>query len=117
MFSLHNSPDIHKMIYFGEYLSQDEPRNSRVLPVCLPWNENDPELDTIKEVMKLTVTGWGKVTNDIEVFTKSLLDNSAGSRTLKKVELPLTFAGSAADKKCPRDGEEIQFCAGGLKGM
>ena len=84
--------------------------------MCLPWKSTEPDIDNIKEVFKITITGWGKITNNNKESLDALIDHSVLSRTLRKVELPLTITGTKSHENCPKCNSTIQFCAGGLKG-
>ena len=87
------------------------------MPVCLPWKKTDPKIDSIDENSLLTITGWGKITNDNRKSLKAYEDYSVATRTLRKVEIPITIPGTPASTKCKTNDNEIQFCAGGIKGM
>ena len=43
--------------------------NSVVMPICLPWDIDDPKLGSLKEGSKLTIAGWGKI-SDSEIKNK-----------------------------------------------
>ena len=85
--------------------------------MCLPWKKNDPKIDTIDEGSLITITGWGKITNDNRKSLKAYLEYSVATRTLRKVEIPITQPGTPASKKCKTNDTNIQFCAGGIKGI
>ena len=83
----------------------------------MPWKSNDPHIDSIEEGSKLSIIGWGKITNDNRASLKAYLDHSVASRTLRKVELPVAVPGTTVYKKCRAKDLEIQFCAGGIRGL
>ncbi len=60
-------------------LSQDSPSLSRVTPVCLPWKPNDPGSD-LSQFKEATVTGWGRVTNNLTEAEINLKELKASSR-------------------------------------
>ena len=89
---------------------------SAVVPVCLPWKESEPTIENLKKSSKLTVTGWGRVTNNNYKSKKAYLELSVATRTLRKVELPLVIPGSEVHNYCRTSNDTTQFCAGGVKG-
>ena len=89
---------------------------SAVVPVCLPWKESEPTIDNLRKSSKLTVTGWGRVTNNNYQSKKAYLELSVATRTLRKVELPLVIRGSEVHNNCRASNDTIQFCAGGVQG-
>ena len=90
--------------------------NSVVMPICLPWDIDDPKLGSLKEGSKLTIAGWGKI-SDSEIKNKeSYLKNSVASRTLRKVKIPITTLESPANENCKSIDTKLLFCAGGIKG-
>ena len=62
------------------------------------------------------VTGWGRVTNDARESKKAYEEYTVATRTLHRVELPMTKPGTRVDRRCTVSDREIQFCAGGLQG-
>ena len=64
----------------------------------------------------MTITGWGKITNNNRESLKAYLDYSVATRTLRKVEIPIIQPGTPAGRKCKTNDTNIQFCAGGIKG-
>merc|ERR1712008_100778 len=58
-------------------LFNENPMISAVLPVCLPWS--DEELST-EDAEKGIVTGWGRITNNLWINRDKLIKNRAGSR-------------------------------------
>ena len=87
-----------------------------MVPVCLPWKESEPTIDNLRKSSKLTVTGWGRVTNNNYQSKKAYLELSVATRTLRKVELPLVIRGSEVHNNCRASNDTIQFCAGGVQG-
>ena len=45
-------------------LYQEDQRKSAVMPVCIPWNENDPGNYILEDGANTLITGWGRRTND-----------------------------------------------------
>ena len=64
----------------------------------------------------LVITGWGRITNNNHGTKKAYLEHSVATRTLRKVELPLTIPGTKVDNNCNSSNNTIQFCAGGVRG-
>ena len=95
---------------------KDDPLGSAVVPVCFPWNESEPTIENLKKSSKLTVTGWGRVTNNNYKSKKAYLELSVATRTLRKVELPLVIPGTEVHNNCRTSNDTTQFCAGGVKG-
>ena len=67
---------------------------------------------------RLTVTGWGKITNDARVNLNSLLNYQASARKLSKAKIP-----GVAIRKCQKEtlykhrlDPKVQLCAGGEEG-
>ena len=100
-------------------LLQDDPDKSSVIPVCLPWSENDPgrNLEKIEEDEGLAIlTGWGKISVKVsDTIRKQKFGVSVP--ILRRVALPI------ANNICKNDPElekfynqEIMLCAGGKKG-
>ena len=89
---------------------------SAVVPVCLPWKANEPKIDSLKKSSQLTVTGWGRVTNNNYKSKRAYLKLSVATRTLRKVELPLAIPGTKVHDNCQKSNNITQFCAGGVKG-
>ena len=89
---------------------------SAVVPVCLPWKANEPHIDNLRESSKLTITGWGRITNNNYKSKRAYLEFSVATRTLRKVELPIAVAGTKVHKNCRTSNVTTQFCAGGIRG-
>ena len=68
-------------------LYQENPGVSFVIPVCLPWNENNPGNNLIQGD-KLLVVGWGRTTNN---KITNYLRHKVSTRTLQKSYV--TFVG------------------------
>ena len=91
---------------------------SNVKPICLPWNVNDPGR-RIYDGNKLTVLGWGKVTNDKDTARNTKRRLGAGSAILQKLEVP-----AISRRKCKEFdsfknydlNSSSQLCAGGVHG-
>ena len=60
--------------------------NSSVVPVCLPWNTGT-EIENLVEDDKLTVTGWGKVTNNARYTFAQLRRFGVSQRKLQKLQV------------------------------
>ena len=63
---------------------------SFVSPVCLPWNLNESgsrRAVVIKQGDKMTVTGWGRITNNQTATELNYAQYNAATNTLRKVEL------------------------------
>ena len=63
---------------------------SFVSPVCLPWNLNESgsrRAVVIKQGDKMTVTGWGRITNNQKAKELNYAQYNAATNTLRKVEL------------------------------
>ena len=101
-------------------LYSDGPKLSNVIPVCLPWNELDPGRDIESWADEpAIVTGWGRITNDLEVFTEDFTNNKAGSQALRQVIVPIKSTEFC--ENVPEFGFndlkfEKRFCAGGVEG-
>ena len=89
---------------------------SAVVPVCLPWKANEPHIDNLRESSKLTITGWGRITNNNYKSKRAYLEFSVATRTLRKVELPIAVPGTKVHKNCRTSNVTTQFCAGGIRG-
>jgi len=96
---------------------------SNVLPVCLPWNRNDPgrELDSDNS-NELLVLGWGQTTNNPIQRCQNFRRVGAGVFILQQLAVPFVSwrnckeqFGLSNDSTFVFD-EESQFCAGGIKG-
>ena len=105
------------MNLYYHILLQDDNLGSGVVPVCLPWKPNEPNVDNVKKGSKVTITGWGRITNNSYQSKRAYLEYSVATRTLRKVELPITFRGTTAHKNCRKSNDTVQFCAGGVRGQ
>ena len=90
---------------------------SSIIPVCLPWLENDPGRN-LAEGEELMFTGWGRTSNNGAVsiydYHYNIRKNRVSSKKLQQVQLPYL---SKDDEKCTRfDIKDSQICAGGEKG-
>jgi len=93
-------------------LFSDNPKVSFASPVCLPWNETDIGRN-MSSGDRALVTGWGQTTNDLVKFNSQFLRARVGSRILRKVKVPILGNQSCSQFKLEND---IQICAGGVKG-
>jgi len=98
-------------------LFTDDNLGSAVVPVCLPWKTNEPKLSNIEDSSDLTITGWGRVTNNNYKSKRAYLELSVATRTLRKVELPIASPGTKVFDNCRSSNNATQFCAGGIKGF
>ena len=101
-------------------LFQENPGVSFVMPVCLPWNENNPGNNLIQGD-KLLVPGWGRITNN---KITNYLRHKVSTRTLQRHYVTilgkdcstqedgyLNIRGNESDDK--KFDFTKQFCAGG----
>ncbi len=92
------------------------PAKPTITPVCLPWNTDDPGSKLVKDD-SLTVTGWGKVTNDRRITRKNYKQFNAAARVLQKLEIPAVSRREC--KNLPLFKllkPTLQICAGGQIG-
>ena len=62
------------------------------MPICLPWNEEDPTVESIQKVnpnQDITITGWGKITNIRSKSFQNYQQYAVATRTLQTVKLPI----------------------------
>ena len=97
----------------------DDDVKSAVIPVCLPWNENDIGRD-LNAGVKLTVTGWGRSTNDEYTNRFNLANYNVPTTLLQKLDIPLVSEIECLKVKPYRERLQmdfnLQFCAGGEEG-
>ena len=89
------------------------------MPICLPWNEEDPTVESIQRVnpnQDLTLTGWGKITNIRYKSLQNYQNYAVATRTLQTVKLPI-LTNKECKKTYPGLNEETSFCIGGIKGL
>ena len=65
------------------------------------------------------VTGWGRITNDLDTFTEDFTNNKAGSQALREVTVPIKSTEFC--ENVPEFGFndlkfDKRFCAGGVEG-
>ena len=94
-------------------LFEENPDISGASPICLPWDIDNFARDLIKGD-NVIVTGWGRVSNDLDQHVRNVRRQRAGSNILKKVKLPVL------DRNVCR-GEwglntRKQICAGSMRG-
>ena len=96
--------------------NDQNPQESGVKPVCLPWSANDPGRVLTTEA-DLLVTGWGRVTNNRRINNQNLRLFKASTRTLKKLKVP-AVSRNACDKIeiFKNLYTDLQICAGGVEG-
>ena len=86
---------------------------SSIIPVCLPWLENDPGRN-LAEGEILVFTGWGRTSNDQAEYYENIRKDRVASKRLKLLKLPYL---SKDDEKCSLYNLlDSQICAGGEKG-
>ena len=99
--------------------NENDPKISNVIPVCLPWNINDPGRQITVED-KLIGLGWGKVTNNNVLHLKRFLRNRAGAGILQQLKVPgiskRVCQAYDAFKNIELD-LRFQLCAGGEEGL
>ena len=97
----------------------DDDVKSAVIPVCLPWNENDIGRNLTAGV-NLTVTGWGRSTNDEYTNRFNLAKFSVPTTKLQKLDVPLVSTIECLKVKHYKErlqmNFDLQFCAGGEAG-
>ena len=89
------------------------------MPICLPWNEEDPTVESIQRGnpnQDLTLTGWGKITNIRYKSLQNYQNYAVATRTLQTVKLPI-LTNKECKKTYPGLNEETSFCIGGIKGL
>ena len=101
-------------------LYSEDPKLSNVHPVCLPWNEFDPGRDIESWAEELAiVTGWGRITNDLDTFTEDFTNNKAGSQALREVKVPIKsteFCDNVPEFRFNDLKFDKRFCAGAVEG-
>ena len=96
--------------------NDQNPQESGVKPVCLPWFANDPGRVLTTEA-DLLVTGWGRVTNNRRVNNQNLRLFKASTRTLKKLKVPAVSRKSCDKIEIFKNlNTDLQICAGGVEG-
>ena len=98
------------------YLLKDEPNKSILVPVCLPFNNGVKPL--VPGTDKLTVIGYGRINNDRSEARRNVLNFTASTAIMQKLDLPLRTGDTCADKfgKSNWDRPELRLCAGGEPG-
>ena len=86
------------------------------MPICLPWNVEDPKVEYLKEGTRLTIAGWGKTTDNIFAVRKNFDKHSVATRTLRKIQIPIITSESIGYKNCKSLKTKFKFCAGGMMG-
>ena len=66
---------------------KQNPKESGVVPVCIPWSANDPGR-ALTTKADLLVTGWGRVTNNRRVNSQNYKRFRVATRALKKLKVP-----------------------------
>merc|ERR1739848_775955 len=104
---------IEEIIIHKDYQNK---KSSNVIPICLPWNINDPGRQ-IYHVERLKVLGWGKTTNDNTAAYESYKKIGAGSNILQQLDVP-----AISNRKCKTYlnlndiNSRDQLCAGAEEG-
>merc|ERR1711863_201887 len=97
------------------YIVQNK-KSSNVIPICLPWNINDPGRQ-IYHGETLKVLGWGKTTNDNTAAYESYKKIGTGSNILQQLDVP-----AISNRKCKTYlnlndiNSRDQLCAGAEEG-
>ena len=86
------------------------------MPVCLPWNTKDPKIESEKERKKLSIAGWGRTTESQYRNLQAYWKDSVGTKTLRKIQIPVTISKNPSHKTCKKINTKTQFCAGGIEG-
>ena len=96
----------------------EENNSPAVVPVCLPWQAGNP-VESLELNDKLTVTGWGRISNNPRLTIASLKRWNVSQKTLQKLQVPLI-----SNEACKNVGlyknlidSSIQLCAGGQHGQ
>ena len=95
-------------------LFSEEPSISSIIPICLPWKDNDPGRN-LREGDSLRFSGWGRTTRkNSENAQKKLLKYNINQNHLKWVGLPYL---SNDNEKCSKlNVTNSMICAGGERG-
>ena len=102
------------------FFDVNDKTKSNVLPICLPWNRNDPgrELDSGNNNLK--VLGWGRTTNDANYNCINLERFGAGDRIQQILDVPFISWRKCKEKAHFPAGFQVdletQLCAGGEVG-
>jgi len=109
-------------------LHSEDPNLSSVMPVCLPWNRNDPGRVTLLGT-EMVVTGWGQITKDERITEENFEDINPSAKTLKKGTVPHIdyrqcstpqineyFNGENVIGKNVEVDVDLEICAGGPSG-
>ena len=94
------------------------PKESNVKPICLPWSVNDPGR-RIYDGNRLTVLGWGKVTNNKTAAVLEKRRLRAGSAILQQLDVPAISKRKCKEFDAFKNYEinsRSQLCAGGEHG-
>merc|ERR1711971_307572 len=97
-------------------LYSEDASSSGVMPICLPWNKDDPYRDQVPDGSSAIVVGWGRTISRATAAAKRRLrKNKVGVKVLQSLQVPI------ANGKCgPGAQIEIdtrtQICADGEKG-
>jgi len=103
-------------------LFNENPDESAVMPVCLPWDDDYLAPVPVEDFagLKATVTGWGRTTNNQAKFQEDFIKNKAGSLILQEVKVPINSQKNCQDVPAFKLNGlkfEKRFCAGGEKGL
>ena len=94
-------------------LHQESPMTSYVIPICLPWNNDNPGNNLI-EGDKMLVVGWGRITNNKEENRENLLRHKVSTRTLRKLLVPVVGTDCSTQEIVKKIFDFTkQVCAGG----
>ena len=94
-------------------LHQENPKFSSVIPVCLPWNNDNPGNNFIQGD-EMLIVGWGRITNKLLTNRNNLLKFKISTRTLQKLFVPIVGTNCSLQNilRKPLDFTK-QICAGG----
>ena len=85
-FSDSTSPYDIALIRVAQPMTLFDEDESAVVPVCLPWTAGTV-VENLGEDDKLTVTGWGKVTNSVRYTLAQLKRFRVSERKLQKLQV------------------------------
>ncbi|CAB4060982.1 unnamed protein product [Lepeophtheirus salmonis] len=94
-------------------LANEDSERSFLIPVCLPWKSSDPGRE-LSAGDTTVVAGWGQLTNNITSARNNYCSLRAASRTLQKLNLPISsFEECNAAYRLFEVNNTQQLCSGG----
>nr|ACO12798.1 Serine protease easter precursor [Lepeophtheirus salmonis] len=94
-------------------LANEDSERSFLIPVCLPWKSLDPGRE-LSAGDTTVVAGWGQLTNNITSARNNYCSLRAASRTLQKLNLPISsFEECNAAYRLFEVNNTQQLCSGG----